>query len=106
MRLAEESIEMSNQQPPESFPGRRITRRQLLGAASVAAAATGPWFHRASAQTPTASFTRNASITSWGFGAEQTNPMAFSRIDAFKKAYPTIKLELVPQFDDQKLLTA
>jgi len=57
-----------------------------------------------SAQTPTA-FTRDASITSWGFGAEETNPMAASRVAAFQTAYPTIKLELVPQFDDQKLLT-
>jgi len=51
-------------------------------------------------------YTKDASITVWGFGAEETNPMAFSRIDAFKKAYPSIKIELVPEFDDQKLLTA
>ena len=60
---------------------------------------------RASAQTPPA-FTREASIVSWGFGAEETNPMACSRINAFKQAYPSIQLELVPEFDQQKLLTA
>jgi ABC-type glycerol-3-phosphate transport system substrate-binding protein len=66
------------------------------GAASPQASPVAP---------PLPTFTSNASITSWGFGAEETNPMAFSRIDAFKQAYPSIKLELVPQFDDQKLLT-
>jgi multiple sugar transport system substrate-binding protein len=55
---------------------------------------------------PLPDYTKSVSITSWGFGAEETNPMAFSRIDAFKKAYPSINLTLVPQFDDQKLLTA
>jgi multiple sugar transport system substrate-binding protein len=51
------------------------------------------------------SFNREASITAWGFGAEETNPMAYSRIEAFRAAYPTIQLELVPTFDDQQLLT-
>lgn len=86
---------------------RRVTRRGLLagsGAAAIAAT-TGPWFHRTTAQTPLPEFTREASITSWGFGAEETNPMAFTRVQAFQQAYPSIKLELVPEFDDQKLLT-
>lgn len=54
----------------------------------------------------TPAFTRAASITEWGFGVEETNPLAFSRVEAFKKAYPSIKLEIVPKLDDQKLLTA
>jgi len=91
-----------------------VSRRRLLGVSAAAAAvATIPRSIRVAAQaTPVtgtpenADFTRNASITSWGFGAEETNPMAFSRIDAFNQAYPNIKLELVPQFDEQKLLTA
>ena len=53
-----------------------------------------------------APFTRQASITEWGFGVEETNPRAFSRVEAFKQKYPNIKLEIVPKFDDQKLLTA
>lgn len=85
-----------------------LSRRQFLTASTaLAAASTLPG--QAFAQTPEASpppFDREASIVSWGFGAEETNPMAFSRIDAFKSAYPSIDLELVPEFDDQKLLTA
>jgi len=101
---------------------RTVTRRQIGRATAVlgagAAVALGlPAAARAQGATPAASpmaspaapplptFTADASITSWGFGAEETNPMAFSRIDAFKSAYPSIKLELVAQFDDQKLLT-
>jgi multiple sugar transport system substrate-binding protein len=51
-------------------------------------------------------FTREASIVEWGFGAEPNNPLAFSRIEGFRKAYPSIKLELVPATDEQKILTA
>jgi multiple sugar transport system substrate-binding protein len=50
-------------------------------------------------------FTREASITSWGFGVEETNPLAYSRVEAFKAAYPSISIEIVPEFDNQKLLT-
>lgn len=50
-------------------------------------------------------FTRQASITEWGFGVEETNPLAFARVEAFKKAYPSIKLEIVPKVEDQKILT-
>jgi len=107
--------------PTDSFVQRsRFSRRRFARAAAAlgASASIGaPVVHALARATPEASpqaspvapplptFTSNASITSWGFGAEETNPMAFSRIDAFKQAYPSIKLELVPQFDDQKLLT-
>jgi multiple sugar transport system substrate-binding protein len=86
---------------------RHLSRRRILGSAvglAAAGAVSGPWFHRVSAQ-GSSTFTREASITSWGFGAEETNPMAFTRVNAFKEAYPSIQLELVPEFDDQKLLT-
>jgi len=85
-----------------------LSRRRLL-AGSAALAASGAVQSSSSAQSPDTglpAFDREASIVSWGFGAEETNPMAFSRVDAFKSAYPTIDLELVPEFDDQKLLTA
>lgn len=52
-----------------------------------------------------AAFTRQTSITEWGFGVEETNPLAFARVDAFKKAYPSIKLDIVPKVEDQKILT-
>lgn len=51
-------------------------------------------------------FTRDASITMWNFGVEETNPFAKARYDAFTKKYPNIKVELVPKADDQKILTA
>lgn len=97
-------------QSPEkdlTIEAARLSRRRLVGgAAGLAAAATigAPWIRRTSAQ-ESSSFTREASITSWGFGAEETNPMAFTRVDAFRQAYPSIQLELVPEYDDQKLLT-
>src|SRR5215207_8116009 len=91
---------------PRRFSRRRFAAQAggLAAGAALGTTATGPWFHRARAQE--SGFTREASITSWGFGAEETNPMAFSRIDAFRQAFPNIELELVPEFDDQKLLTA
>ena len=96
-----------------AFPRRSLTRRRVLqgaagmgaGALVAAVPAIGPRRVGARQATPTTAFTREASITSWGFGAEETNPLAFTRVDAFKQAYPTIKIELVPEFDQQKLLT-
>jgi multiple sugar transport system substrate-binding protein len=86
-----------------NFP---VSRRRFLQGTTTLAVAGLPGGARARAQTPAGSdFTREASITSWGFGAEETNPMAFSRIDAFNQAYPNIELELVPTFEDQQLLT-
>lgn len=83
------------------------SRRSVLKAAAAGTglAATGFAGRRSSARAQAEAFTREASITSWGFGDEETNPMAFSRIQAFREAYPTIQLELVPEFESQKLLT-
>src|SRR6478609_7696576 len=79
---------------------RRATRRgALFGAAGAALALRQASF--AQDASPTAAlpeFTRDAKITSWGFGVEETNPMAFSRVDAFKKAYPSVELTVVPEF--------
>lgn len=96
---------------------RQLTRRGVLqGAAalgggalfsSVATPSHGLAANRSLAtQATPADFTREASIVSWGFGVEETNPLAFARVDAFRAAYPTINLEVIPEFDDQKLLTA
>jgi multiple sugar transport system substrate-binding protein len=79
-----------------------LNRRRLLGAS--AALAVGTPLLRASAQTPVSD--RSGSLVAWGFGAEETNPMAYARIQAFQEAFPNLKIELVPQYDDQKLLTA
>lgn len=95
--------------------GARISRRELLrgagtaGAIALAGRGTSRAFAQNATPSPSApplpSFSGNAKITSWGFGVEETNPMAFSRVDAFKKQYPNIEIEIVPQFDSQKLLT-
>lgn len=93
--------------PADSMNRRTLLRGTAGFGAGVAAAALGSRLpmSKAFAQTPPA-FTREASIVSWGFGAEETNPMAFTRVNAFKQTYPSIQLELVPEFDQQKLLTA
>ena len=85
----------------------RVTssRRSVLKGAAAGLAATGLASRRSTARAQESTFTREATITSWGFGAEETNPMAFSRIDAFRQAFPSITLELVPEFESQKLLT-
>jgi len=70
---------------------------------AVSPVATGATPGSAVAAAP--AFTRQASITEWGFGVEETNPLAFARVEAFKKAYPSIKLEIVPKVEDQKILT-
>ena len=86
-----------------------VSRRRLLIASAGAAAFAGLGRSRGMAQqaTPAAlpPFTREASITSWGFGVEETNPLAYSRVNAFKEAYPSIDIQIVPEFDNQKLLT-
>jgi multiple sugar transport system substrate-binding protein len=93
-----------------NLPSRQtITRRRLFAASAGAAMVAGLSRSRAFAQqaTPAAlpPFTRDASITSWGFGVEETNPLAYSRVNAFKAAYPSIDIQIVPEFDNQKLLT-
>jgi multiple sugar transport system substrate-binding protein len=84
----------------------RLTRRSLLAAGSAALLASHSSFaQEATPAAPLPPFDRDASITSWGFGTEETNPMAFARVNAFKEAYPSIDLTVVPEYDDQKLLT-
>lgn len=87
----------------------RATRRGVLKGAlaggaglALAGAATGRP-RLTGAQTPGA-FDREASLVLWGFGLD--NALASARADAFKKAYPTIEIEFVPEADDQKILTA
>lgn len=88
---------------------RTTSRRSLIAASAALLAAKALSPARAGAQSATPQalipFDRDASITSWGFGVEETNPLAYSRVDAFKAAYPSIDLQVVPEFDDQKLLT-
>ena len=98
------------------FIQRPVTRRGMLrGAAAAGGGALlsslplvsrSGFARRPHAAQEATAFTREASIVSWGFGVEETNPLAFARINAFKEAYPSISLEVIPEYDDQKLLTA
>jgi len=87
--------------------GRDLSRRTLVkSSALLGAAGVAPVLLRSSvgatAQTPEAS----GKLVEWGFGIQETNPLAKARVEAFQKAFPTISLEVVETFDDQKLLTA
>jgi multiple sugar transport system substrate-binding protein len=89
-----------------------LSRRHLLKGSAIALASStlaAPAVHlgrsSALAQTPVTSNV-SGSITEWGFGTAETNPMARSRVLAFQEAYPNIDLEIVDTFDEQKLLTA
>ncbi|CAA9560143.1 MAG: hypothetical protein AVDCRST_MAG49-2334 [uncultured Thermomicrobiales bacterium] len=90
----------------------RLTRRDVVkGSAAAGAAASlaaggfsrsgvGP--RRARAQGAEVS----GRLVSWGYGAAETNQLAFARVEAFRQAYPNVELELVPEADTQKILTA
>jgi multiple sugar transport system substrate-binding protein len=47
-----------------------------------------------------------ANLQSWGFNAVETNPLAYGRFRAFQEAYPEIIVELSPDSDTQRILTA
>ncbi len=84
-------------------------RRVVQGAAALGAGAFGMGAatrRRTASARQGSEFTREASITSWGFGVQETNPLAFARVDAFEAAFPNIQLEVVEQNSDEKMLTA
>lgn len=90
-----------------------LSRRRLLGnslaASAVAASATftAPAVLRAaSRQEGTPATNASGALTEWGFGIQETNPLARARVLAFQEAYPDVDLQIVESFDEQKLLTA
>ncbi len=90
--------------------GRRVNRRRLLGVAGATGAGLGislKFNSRASAQsTPTSTSDLAAALSEWGFNATETNPLAFARLQAFQAAYPGVTLEISPESDVQRILTA
>jgi multiple sugar transport system substrate-binding protein len=90
----------------------RVSRKEALyrGAALTIAAVGTPLLSTRGALAASASREANtvladsSSMTEWGFGTDNT--LAKARVDAFVKAYPSIKLNIVPQVNDQKILTA
>ena len=86
--------------------GGALLSSLLAACGGPGATATSGTSRPAAGGPATPAFNRQASITLWNFGVEETNPLAFARVEAFKKQYPGITLEIVPKADDQKLLTA
>ena len=56
--------------------------------------------------TPQALGEASGDLTEWGFGIQETNPLARARVLAFQEAYPDVNLEIVETFDQEQLLTA
>jgi multiple sugar transport system substrate-binding protein len=56
--------------------------------------------------TPEALGEASGDLTEWGFGIQETNPLARARVLAFQEAYPDVNLEIVETFDQEQLLTA
>ena len=85
----------------------KLSRRRFAGTALAGAAASTtfslPFVHVANARQ---SGSASGEFTEWGFGIQETNPLARSRVLAFEEAYPDVKLNVVESFDEQKLLTA
>jgi ABC-type glycerol-3-phosphate transport system substrate-binding protein len=89
----------------------RLDRRALLARSVIAGAASATFaapavIRAAAAQDSTPAAKVSGDLVEWGFGTAETNPLARSRVEAFQKAYPDVKLQVVESFDEQKLLTA
>ncbi len=94
----------------QAISSRSVSRRGFLrgtglAAGAIAASSTfaAPAILRASAQ-GTADV--SGKLVEWGFGIQETNPLARARVLAFQEAFPNVDLEIVESFDEQKLLTA
>jgi multiple sugar transport system substrate-binding protein len=75
----------------------------LAGSGSVASHAFAQSTPEAS---PVSLGSASGELTEWGFGIQETNPLARARVQAFQEAYPDVNLNVVESFDEQKLLTA
>lgn len=92
------------------------SRRRFLGTSALAGAALAGSVRlapRAFAQesTPAGEIPpplgeASGAVTEWGFGVQETNPLARARVMAFQEAYPDIDLEIVETFEQEQLLTA
>lgn len=90
----------------ENFMHRRLTRRHAVGAAAAVAAASTtfavPNVIRARSRQDGAV---SGDLVEWGFGIQETNPLARARVLAFQEAYPDVNLQIVESFEVQNLLT-
>ena len=85
-----------------------LTRRRFIGTGLAAGAAASTTFAapaiirgKARQATPTAS----GELVEWGFGIQETNPLARARVLAFQDAFPDVDLQIVETFEVQNLLT-
>ena len=87
---------------------RFLETSALAGAAAAASASIGsPALAQSTPQaTPQPLGEASGNLTEWGFGIQETNPLARARVLAFQEAYPDVNLEIVESFDEQTLLTA
>ncbi len=87
---------------------RPVNRRRFIGGSAALGAAAASATYTAPAVLGRARQENDVSgpLTEWGFGIQETNPLARARVLAFQEAYPDVELEIVESFDEQKLLTA
>lgn len=87
---------------------RSLNRRRLVGTSVGAAAVAASSTFAVPVVLARARQESNVSgeLVEWGFGIQETNPLARARVLAFQEAYPDVDLQIVESFDEQKLLTA
>jgi multiple sugar transport system substrate-binding protein len=86
---------------------RPLTRRRLVGTGIAAGAAASMTFTAPAIIRGAARQDANVSgeLIEWGFGIQETNPLARARVLAFQEAFPEVDLQVVETFEVQNLLT-
>lgn len=96
----------------ESGAASTVTRRGVLKGSLAAggAAALGGALGPRRGFGPTRARAQGADVSgplvAWGFGADESNPLAYARVEAFRAAYPNVEIEFVAEAGIQKILTA
>lgn len=88
-----------------SRPARTLSRRRVAGTL-LAGAMASSIYSAPAVLAARQSGSASGDLTEWGFGVQDTNPLAKARVTAFQEAYPDVNLSIVESFDEQKLLTA
>lgn len=85
-----------------------LSRRRFVGTGIAAGAAASMTFSAPAIIRGTARQDGDVSgdLVEWGFGIQETNPLARARVLAFQEAYPDVDLQIVETFEVQNLLTA
>lgn len=83
-----------------------LSRRRFVGTGLAASAAASATFAAPAVLRARQDGDVSGELVEWGFGIQETNPLARARVLAFQEAYPDVDLQIVESFDEQKLLTA